>query len=171
MFEVGQNKRRSKADQQNRQELYFSENSSLSARVVRVHILLTVTCQELLPVTCQDCTPALLHHWYYFITMPGPELQYMLNTYILFCRGDSHLCGLASCAMSGVSKPDANNRQASSIEGPGVEDVAPLENVVSVAKRGTSAHQARPAHADTPGQFKETFRQVRHVGPPSEVPN
>ena len=60
MFDVGQNKRRSKADQQNRQELYFSENSSLSARVVRVHILLTVTCQELLPVTCQDCTPALL---------------------------------------------------------------------------------------------------------------
>ena len=126
MFEVGQNKRRSKAGQQNRQELYSSENSSLSARVVRVHILLTVTCQELLPVTSQDCTPAQLltkttHSTAIDITMPGPKLQYMLNTHILFCRGDLRLCRLASCAVSGVcTKLDANHRQASSNEGPGV---------------------------------------------------
>ena len=95
----------------NLQELY--EYSSLSATVLRVRVLQDSTPAQLLAKTTH-CTAI-------DITMPGPKLQYMLNTHILFCRGDLRLCRLASCAVSGVcTKLDANHRQASSNEGPGV---------------------------------------------------
>ena len=67
----------------NLQELY--RYSSLSATVRRVRDDKTANCQLLIETTSQR-----------------PKLQYMLNTHILFCRGDSRLCRLASCAVSGV---------------------------------------------------------------------